>query len=706
MPFEAEIRSLGIELRSYELGRHQALCPKCAHTRSTAAHRKEKKLYVTIEADKFFGGCNHCGWTFPEPGFREGNARAQTTEKPHEISFHSYGPKLRKRRHPFYWQHLNGKGEWEKGTGGIKTDTLLYRIDEVEHALRAGRAASVLIVEGEKDVDTAFRLGFAATCNAHGASQSDKKPKWTKAHSAQLRGANLVVLNDNDDAGRAHAEAVCATSLGIAASIRRLDLASHWKEVAPGDDISDWVERGGGTAEKLRGMIPFALEFPDPHHFPPPRSSPPPPQPTAPQLPAGPLDVSDFYGYAPEANYIFRHTGQRWPKRAIDTRLAKIGRCKASTWIDRNNSVEQMTWFPGEPTLIKDKLVVNGGWFEHKNATVFNLYRPANLKLGNPRNAQRWLEHVGKVYPDDATYLIKWFAHRCQHPGVKINHSLFLGGAPRIGKDTLLAPVRYTVGEWNCTTVAPTMMLARFNGFLKSVLLIVSEARDLGEINRPQFYEHMKQIGASPPPTLTVDEKNTHPYEIPNVVGIVITSNHKAGGIYLPANDARHYVAWSPLEGPDAFEDGYFDSLWQYLDGDGKNDVAAYLLDLDVSEFNPKTPPPRTPAFYEIVAASRAPEGSEMADVIDTLGNPECVTLVDLQRYASEDFANWLKDRRNRRTIGAHLETCGYIVVNNDFDRRDGQWKIAGRRQTVYAKSSLTLADQLRAVAKKRDNSI
>jgi hypothetical protein len=260
MPFESEIRSLGIELRSYELGRHDARCPRCSDKRKKS---KLKPLYVTIEPDKFYGGCNHCSWTFPEKGFRatqrggrdnspvsDGSNPDSKPSNPDAGVFHPYPPDLRKYRNlhgrapKFYWRFRNINNEWKAGTGGLKTDTLLYRIDEVNHALRAGRAKFVLIVEGEKDVDTCWRLGFAATCNAHGASPSGKKPKWTKAHSAQLRGADLVVFNDNDDAGIAHAEAVCKASLGIAKSVRRLELKQHWLDVKPGQDISDWVAAG------------------------------------------------------------------------------------------------------------------------------------------------------------------------------------------------------------------------------------------------------------------------------------------------------------------------------------------------------------------------------------------------------------------------------------------------------------------------------
>ena len=150
-----------------------------------------------------------------------------------------------------------------------------------------------------------------------------------------------------------------------------------------------------------------------------------------------------------------------------------------------------------------------------------------------------------KVYPDDADHIINWLAHRVQRPQEKINHAVVLGGAQGIGKDTLLEPVKHAVGPWNFVEVSPQQMLGRFNGFLKSVILRISEARDLGDIDRFAFYDHMKAYTAAPPDVLRVDEKNLREYSILNCCGVVITTNHKQDGIFLPADDRRHYVAWS-----------------------------------------------------------------------------------------------------------------------------------------------------------------
>jgi hypothetical protein len=82
-----------------------------------------------------------------------------------------------------------------------------------------------------------------------------------------------------------------------------------------------------------------------------------------------------------------------------------------------------------------------------------------------------------------------------------------LEGSQGIGKDTLLEPVKYAIGPWNFSEVSPTHMLGRFNGFVRSVILRVSEARDLGDVNRYAFYEHMKTYMAAPTEVLRCDEK-------------------------------------------------------------------------------------------------------------------------------------------------------------------------------------------------------
>jgi hypothetical protein len=124
------------------------------------------------------------------------------------------------------------------------------------------------------------------------------------------------------------------------------------------------------------------------------------------------------------------------------------------------------------------------------------------------------------------------------------------------------------------------------------------------------------------------------------------------------------------------------------------------LSRLDISGFDPKAPPPKTAAFWAIADAGRSPEDAELADILDRMGNPDAVTLKRIQQKAvGEEIQAWLQDRKNRRTVPHRLEKCGYTPVRNDA-AKDGQWKINDTRQTVYARSDLTIRDRLLAAQK------
>lgn len=410
----------------------------------------------------------------------------------------------------------------------------------------------------------------------------------------------------------------------------------------------------------------------------------------------------DFCAYMQTNDYIYLPTRDLWPASRVDARLGSIleagKKVKASVWLARYRPVEQMTWAPGLPLLIKNQLMDDGGWIPHAGVTIFNRYRPPTLK---PRlgDATPWLNHVSKLYPDEAEHILKWAAHRVQRPHEKINHALILGGKQGIGKDTIFEPVIKAVGPWNCAEISPKQVLGEFTGFLRTVILRINEARDLGDADRYKFYDHMKSYTVAPPDVLRVNEKHMREYYILNLLGAVITTNYKTSGMYLPADDRRYYVAWSNLTSAN-FAADYFRTLYTWYADGGNEIVADYLLKRDISDFDPTQPPPKTAAFWEIVNANRPTEDSELADVLDKLQRPDIVTLdqvVEAAEGIHPGFAGWLCDRKNRRSIPHRFEECGYVVVTNANDS-EGRWKIADKRYTIYGQGDLTLNARLNAV--------
>src|SRR5215204_7184391 len=121
--------------------------------------------------------------------------------------------------------------------------------------------------------------------------------------------------------------------------------------------------------------------------------------------------------------------------------------------------------------------------------------------------------------------------------------------------------------------------------------------------------------------------------EIRTPEGVMIRVTSRPPEFFL----RRHFVAWSDLT-RDTFPEDYWPRLYGWFDRGGDEIVADYLGRLDLSGFDPKAPPPKTQAFWEIVDASRSPEDAEMADALDAVGNPDAVTVAAIKGKANDIF--------------------------------------------------------------------
>jgi hypothetical protein len=256
MSIDELLQANKISLQSTAPGRYYAICPQCSHTRSKE-HQRSKVLGVTISDKGVCWGCNHCGWTGPEKGSgRDPASDNLTTYDYADESGDLLFQKVRAPQKKFWQRRPDGHGGWINGLGD--TRKVLYRLPEVKEAIATGRI--VVCVEGEKDADNLWRIGVPATCNPDGAAKPGQRAKWRTAYSKMLRGADVVVIGDNDDPGRAHAAATASMLDGVAARVRILDLAQHWPEIPKGGDISDWLA-GGHTREEFDGLVELASGF-------------------------------------------------------------------------------------------------------------------------------------------------------------------------------------------------------------------------------------------------------------------------------------------------------------------------------------------------------------------------------------------------------------------------------------------------------------
>lgn len=147
---------------------------------------------------------------------------------------------LRFPKKTFTARRPDGMGGWISGLED--TRRVLYRLPEVLQAVSEGR--TVFVAEGEKDVEAVRGLGLVATTNPFGAG------KWKAEYGDYLLNAHVVVIPDNDEAGRSHARDVVASVVGKAATIKLLEVPGLPEK----GDISDWIE-AGGTKSALEELV-------------------------------------------------------------------------------------------------------------------------------------------------------------------------------------------------------------------------------------------------------------------------------------------------------------------------------------------------------------------------------------------------------------------------------------------------------------------
>lgn len=214
----------------------RADCPACGD--------KKGHLYISQAPDKILFDCKK-GCAFKDiiaaAGLTPADCFAENSEKPGRwelLREHFYtdinGNILAKKqiydtgggKKQAVWYRLE-KGRYMKGLNNQKMP--LYHLDRLA---KSGKTA--VIVEGEKDVETVERLGFAATTSPNGAGS-----KWRTDFNEFFRGKNVVIITDNDEAGEKYGRDAAEQVRKTAAAVKLIPSAEIYPHVKPKGDISD-----------------------------------------------------------------------------------------------------------------------------------------------------------------------------------------------------------------------------------------------------------------------------------------------------------------------------------------------------------------------------------------------------------------------------------------------------------------------------------
>ena len=272
--------------------------------------------------------------------------------------------------------------------------------------------------------------------------------------------------------------------------------------------------------------------------------------------------------------------------------------------------------------------------------------------------------------------------------------------------------MRYILGGPNVTGIGPDVILdAQFDPYKKTLVLVIEEARDLGN-SRYKLNNRLKPIIATTSTGLYVNEKGIPQYSIPNHIFVCITTNYPDNGLYVNEGSRRYFVSTSKVPSNDkSITPDYFARLHGWLSADGFRHVAAFLRARDLSQFNPKAQPPMNHGTRQMIVGGLHPDVAKMEDLLDAMAGeaddgaivrPKAITIDMLKEYATKltetggDFyATLAEGRYPKNELSYRLGDCGYKpALHPTADR--GHWKVNGKRTTIYALSNLPEEQRLR----------
>ena len=216
-----------------------------------------------------------------------------------------------------------------------------------------------------------------------------------------------------------------------------------------------------------------------------------------------------------------------------------------------------------------------------------------------------WLEHMRRLIPNkaDRERVLDRLAWAVQNPGVKINSALVILGGQKTGKDTALEPFWAAVGEHNMSLVWGAQLGGDFNDYMLKPWLLISEMQSF---RKKSIYEDIKGMLTTPPHHIRINLKGVPAFWLPNVVNVIITTNH-ADAVALAKDDRRFDVVVT-VPADEGEGDVYFDKLYAWYARGGLGAAVWALRTRVIGErFHPKHEPPMSEAKAAMIREAEPP---------------------------------------------------------------------------------------------------
>ncbi len=392
--------------------------------------------------------------------------------------------------------------------------------------------------------------------------------------------------------------------------------------------------------------------------------------------------------------------------------LNRFYNLKTDAYVQHSALVHQYTHLASEnqtPAQVVEELIANDqnvaegltyrpdqapGRLMERGRLVWNTATPVAVERVDG-DIQPYLDLFGrmKIAEADRERILDYFAWMLQKPGERIRHALAIGGKETgTGKDTILEPMRQILTPRHHLEIRGEDLFSDFTGHLMGKRLVtvqetatpdLKEARNLERRISPLISQDL----------ITIHPKGVDRYQAPNFLQIVVTTNEERP-LHLSPEDRRFDMVKVMLKYTSEVERHQWDDYWKwihnwYTQWSGVNIVYTYLMDRDMSHYNPNRAPPRTVWHQEVVRGSRFEAEEIVYEAIDARVGVFKLPIFEAAHALATARAFFPGEMENGRRIGQKQ-------VTNALSR-------LGYRKHEVAKGSRRLRDKRYLWAKDED---
>ena len=217
------------------------------------------------------------------------------------------------------------------------------------------------------------------------------------------------------------------------------------------------------------------------------------------------------------------------------------------------------------------------------------------------------------------------------------------------------------IGLHNVAPIDTAALSSQFNYYLRYQIVYVQEGKMGGHRD---LYNYLKPFVSAQATRLAVNEKNLQQYFVPNMQNWVVTSNHD-NALTLEDDDRRFWIHRAAVE--EVPSDEFFSELHGWYDTGGIEKVAGWLLQRDLSAFNPMARPPLTAAKKAMLELSQPAPVRWLCEQFTeggSLAHRQVVTIRELKPLPRQDWTAPSQSALTDKQVMAALKAAGFKAAH------------------------------------------